>query len=160
MSLSASLASAFSGLAALSRSIEVVSSNVANAQTAGYVRREVMLSSRGADGSGATVRVSDIRRDVDRALLADRRGADAGAGAAGRVADFRLAMEQAIGSVTADGSLTDRISRLEAALISASGQPDSETFLTSAITAARNLATAGRIASGLARKSARRSARS
>lgn len=139
MSLSASLTSAFSGLAALSRMTEVVSSNVANAQTAGYVRREVMLSSRGADGSGATVRVSDVRRDVDRALLADRRGADAGAGATGRIADFRLAMEQAIGGVTDSGSLTDRIARLEAALISASGQPDSATFLASAVTAARNL---------------------
>ena len=140
MSLSASLTSAFSGLAALSRMTEVVSSNVANARTAGYVRREVMLSSRGADGAGATVRVSDVRRDVDRALLADRRGADAGAGAAGRIADFRLSMEQALGAVTADGSLTDRIARLEAALITASGQPDSETFLGSAVTAARNLA--------------------
>ncbi|QYZ69795.1 flagellar hook-associated protein FlgK [Neotabrizicola shimadae] len=140
MSLSASLTSAFSGLAALSRMTEVVSSNVANAQTAGYVRREVVLSSHGADGSGATVRVSDLRRDVDRALLADRRGAEAGAGASGRIAGFRIAMETGIGDVTSAGSLTDRIARLEAALITASGQPDSDSFLDNAVAAARKLA--------------------
>jgi len=139
MSLTASLTSAFSGLAALSRMTEVVSSNVANAQTAGYVRREAVLSSRGADGSGATVRVSDLRRDVDRALLADRRSADAGAGASGRIADFGLAMENAIGGVTSTGSLTDRIAKLEAALITAAGQPESDSFLGNAVTAARKL---------------------
>lgn len=140
MSLTASLNSAFSGLAAMARLAEVTSGNVANAQTPGYVRREALLSARGADGAGTTVRVSGLRRDVDRALLADRRSADAGAGATGRIADFRLAMDQALGDVTAGTSLTGRIAALQAALITASGQPDSEAFLGSAVAAARGLA--------------------
>lgn len=140
MSLTASLNSAFSGLTAMARMTEIVSSNVANAQTPGYVRREALLTSRGADGSGQSVRVSGVQRDVDRALLADRRGADAGAGAADRIADFRLALDRALGDVTSDTSLTGRIAKLEAALVTASGQPDSDAFLGSAVSAARSLA--------------------
>lgn len=140
MSLSASLSSAFSGLAAMSRMTEVVASNIANANTPGFVRREGQLSSRGLDGAVSGVRVTDVRRDVDRALLADRRSSDAGAGAAGRLVDFRLSLQTAIGEITAQGSLTDRISRLEAALLTASGQPDSDAFLGSAVTAARQVA--------------------
>ena len=53
MSISGSLSSALSGLTAASRAAEVVSNNVANAQTEGYGKREIELSSRILGGAGA-----------------------------------------------------------------------------------------------------------
>ncbi|MBD3765154.1 MAG: flagellar hook-associated protein FlgK, partial [Rhodobacterales bacterium] len=52
MSLSASLAAALSGLNAASRSTALIASNVANATTAGYARRDLLLSPMTLGGRG------------------------------------------------------------------------------------------------------------
>ena len=49
MTINSALSNALSGLAATSRAIGVVSSNVANATTDGYGRREIELAAR-SDG--------------------------------------------------------------------------------------------------------------
>ena len=51
MSLSLSLSSAVSGLQASARSAELVSSNVANALTDGYGRRDIQLTARSLGGT-------------------------------------------------------------------------------------------------------------
>ncbi|HEX9856935.1 MAG TPA: flagellar basal body protein, partial [Paracoccaceae bacterium] len=73
MSISATLASALSGLTAASRAAELVSSNVANALTEGYARRELSLGARGLAGGGQGVQIIGVTRTVDQALLSDRR---------------------------------------------------------------------------------------
>jgi flagellar hook-associated protein 1 len=77
MSLSTSLSNAVSGLTASARSAEVVSTNVANAMTEGYARREILLSSRSIAGIGRGVQVDGVSRVVDAGLMATRRTADA-----------------------------------------------------------------------------------
>ncbi|AXC48884.1 flagellar hook-associated protein FlgK [Paracoccus suum] len=126
MSIASALSSAASGLAAVTRGTEVVAGNVANALTPGYTRREIVLAGL-ADGGG--VRIAAVERIVSAALIGDHRIAGAAQGFSGTVATFRSAMETAIG-VPGDGtSLVDRVSDLEAALLSAASRPDNEVRL-------------------------------
>jgi len=113
MSLSASLANALSGLTASSRRAEVVSSNVANATTEGYGRRELEVAARSIGGTGAGVAVIGVTRHVDAALLSDRRLADAAAGDAGAQSAFLAKIETLIGTPGDAGSLTGRHARNE-----------------------------------------------
>jgi flagellar hook-associated protein 1 len=80
MSISTSLSNALTGLTAASRAAELVSNNVSNAMTEGYGRREIVLGARDVGGSGAGVRVVGVNRDVDAAVIRDRRLADAALG--------------------------------------------------------------------------------
>lgn len=138
MSIAAALSNAVSGLAATARATEIVSANVANAMTPGYGRREVMTS---ADPLSGGVRVDAIARVVNASLLADRRIAEAGTAASTSLAGFWKATESAIGVAGTGDSLTDRVSALEAALLSAASRPDNEVRLAAVASAAAEVAT-------------------
>lgn len=139
MSLSASLANALSGLTASSRRAEVVSSNVANATTAGYGRRELEVAARSIGGTGAGVTVVGVTRHVDAALLSDRRLADAAAGDAGPQSAFLAKIETLIGNPGDPGSLTGRVATLETSLVTAASRPDSPPRLQAVLDAAGSL---------------------
>ncbi|MGB7322930.1 MAG: flagellar hook-associated protein FlgK [Albidovulum sp.] len=140
MSLSASLANALSGLTATSRRAEIVSSNVSNALTEGYARREVHLSPQSLGGTGAGVRIDGVTRSVNIAVLSDRRLADAEAGNAGLKTNFLSRIEELIGQPGDAGSLSDRVAAFEAALVQAASRPDSQARLQSTVDAANSLA--------------------
>ena len=140
MSLSASLANALSGLTASARAASVVSSNVSNALTEGYARRELNLSAQSLGGTGAGVKIDGVTRAVDRALLTDRRLADAEAGNARLKSGFLGRIETLTGTPGEAGSLSGRIAQLESALIQASGRPDSQASLQAVADAAQSLA--------------------
>ena len=69
MSISATLSNALTGLTAASRAAQLVSSNVSNATTEGYARRELELSARAVTGAGDGVQIDGIRRVVDDELV-------------------------------------------------------------------------------------------
>lgn len=140
MSVASSLSNALSGLTAAARAAEVVASNIANARTEGYGRRELMLSSRAVTSAGGGVRVDGVQRQVNTALIADRRLADAAAGGAGLPAAFLARIEARIGTPDAPGSVGARIAGLEARLAEAASRPDSETRLGAVLDAATALA--------------------
>ena len=140
MSLSASLANALSGLTASARAASVVSSNVSNALTEGYARRELNLSPQSVGGTGAGVRIDSVTRVVDRALLTDRRLAGAETGNARLKSGFLDRIETLTGTPEDAGSLSQRIAQLEAALIQASSRPDSQPRLQAVADAANGLA--------------------
>lgn len=149
MSLTAALSSALSGLTVTARRAEVISTNVANATTPGYVRRELAVSSRILGDAGNGVRADGITRLDDPLLTADRRIAGSDAGARDLLADFAARMEAAFGTTEDTGSLSARLNVLEAALIAASGQPSSEARLAAVADAARGLAARFRQASDM-----------
>ncbi|MFV0359060.1 flagellar hook-associated protein FlgK [Tropicimonas sp.] len=140
MTLSSSLSNALSGLTAASRAAEVVSSNIANAMTEGYARREIQLSSRSLDGSGAGVTIEGVLRLVDSRTLSDRRQAEAAVAESAASADAWTRIESAIGLPGDSGSLTDRINAFESALLSAASRPDESSRLDQAAAAAVSLA--------------------
>ncbi|RYH09997.1 flagellar basal body protein [Tropicimonas sp. IMCC6043] len=142
MSLTSALSSAISGLTAASRSIDIVSANVANAMTEGYARREIHLASNTVGGDGAGVTVVGMSRVVNERALADHREANANLSNAAAQADAWLAIEAAIGYPTEDGSLADRIDRFEATLVAAASRPEETVRLQDAVTAAVSVADA------------------
>lgn len=139
MSLSASLANALSGLTAASRRAEVVSSNVANAMTAGYARRELEVGAQSLGGRGAGVQVIGVTRQFNATVLADRRLADAEAGNARTRAAFLQRVESLIGAPGDGGSLSDRIAALDSSLVAAASRPDSQARLQAVLDAAGSL---------------------
>lgn len=140
MSISGSLSNALSGLTAAARAAEVVSSNVSNALTEGYGRRELELSSRSLSGNGAGVKVEGVRRVVDQQILGDRRLADAVLGNASVRSDFLRQLEDGLGQPDDPGSLTGRLATMEASLIEAASRPDSEPRLRAVLDAATGIA--------------------
>lgn len=135
MSLTSTLNSALSGLTMTSRAAEVIASNIANATTPGYGRREVVLSSR----FGGGVVVDAVSRNQTLPLLNDRRAADAGQSGAESRAAALLAIEQALGSGGSAG-ISAAVSAFDAALLSAAGSPESAARLQTVLGAAQDLA--------------------
>ena len=140
MSVTSALAGALSGLSATSRQAEILSSNVANATTPGYARRQVSLGSAVLAGHGQGVQVQGVTRDVDRHLLGERRIAQAGGGDRDVRAEFLKRVEQAFGTPDSQGSLAARLAAFDQSLVEAAGRPDSQARLNGIATAAKSLA--------------------
>jgi flagellar hook-associated protein 1 len=140
MSITSALGSALSGLSATSRQAEILSSNVANATTPGYARREVSLRAAVLAGTGQGVSVTGVTRDVDRHLLGERRLGQAGSGDRDVRADFLKRTEQALGTPDSPGALAGRLAAFDRALIEAAGRPDSQARLGNIAATAKSLA--------------------
>ncbi|MEZ5910820.1 MAG: flagellar hook-associated protein FlgK [Paracoccaceae bacterium] len=139
MSLSSTLSSALSGLTAAARGAEVVSANVANATTEGYGRRELTLASQSVGHVGAGVRVVGVERQVDLALLSDRRIAEASHAGVAVEGEFLSRLETAYGTPDQANSLSGLIAGFERALIEAASRPDSEARLSNVAETARQM---------------------
>lgn len=137
--LSVALNNGLSGLALASRYTQTISNNVANALTEGYAAREVIPGARVIGAVGLGVAVSGVVRNVDPALLAERRMAEAELGLANTRASFYADMENAIGLPNEAGSLSDRLARLSSAMIEAASRPESDARLQSVVTAAQQV---------------------
>ncbi len=136
MSISGALSNALSGLTAASRTTEAISSNIANVMTDGYGRRQVELSSRTLGVSGSGVWIDGVSRQVDHAIIANRRLADAAVGDSGTRARFLGQIEEAIGTPGAPGSLSARLAEFESSLIEAASRPDSTVRLQNVVQSA------------------------
>lgn len=139
MSVTSALSSALTGLTATSRQAELVSSNVANAATPGYARREVSLTAHVLGGTGQGVSVRGVLRQVDQFLINDRRGAQASAGDRDVRASFMQRLEQIFGQPEDAASLSARVAAFDTALMEASSRPESEARLATAVDSARLL---------------------
>ena len=139
MSVTSALAGALSGLSATSRQAEILSSNVANATTPGYARRQVGLGSAVLAGHGQGVQVLGVTRDVDRHLLGERRIAQAGGGDRDVRAEFLKRVEQSLGTADTPSSLAARLAAFDQALVEASGRPESQTRLNGVAATAKSL---------------------
>lgn len=140
MSISGSLSSALSGLTAAAKAAEIVSSNIANASTEGYGRRELVTSARSIGTGGQGVQIIGVHRHVDPVLLSDRRGAEASQADRQVRATFFQRLESAVGTPDSAVSLGARIADFDAALLEAASLPDSEARLARVAETARNLA--------------------
>ncbi|MGC2811497.1 MAG: flagellar basal body protein, partial [Bradyrhizobium sp.] len=65
MGLSSALATAMSGLRANQAALSIVSSNIANAQTPGYVTQNVNQIELASGGAGSSVQVTGVNRQLD-----------------------------------------------------------------------------------------------
>jgi flagellar hook-associated protein 1 FlgK len=138
MAISSAFNIASGGLNATARMAEVVSSNLSNALTDGYGRREIDLSSSTFGG----VQIDGISRSVDQGALRERRNAEADVGAQQRGATALSQLEQAFGTVDDASGVAGRITALEQALISASSSPSSEQRLATVMSRLEDVTTA------------------
>ncbi len=137
MSLASALTAAASGLGAVARATELVGSNIANATTEGYGRRELQLS---GSPHAAGVRIEGIARRVSTGLLGEVRLAAAGTAHAATLAEWSTSIEAAIGTPGSGTALSDRVAGLESALIRATALPESDLRLAEVLAAATDLA--------------------
>lgn len=137
MSLTSALTAAASGLGAIARATELVGSNIANATTEGYGRRELQLSTNPLT---AGVRIDGIARQVSAGLLGEVRLSAAATAAATVLADWSKSIEGAIGIPGSGTALSDRVAGLEGALIRAAALPESDLRLAEVLAAATDLA--------------------
>lgn len=140
MSISGGLSSALSGLNAAARAAEIVSSNIANAMTEGYGRRELQTSARSLGGSGQGVRVVGVVRRSDPILIGDRRLAQAGSGGRDSMAAFLRRLESVLGTPDSSTSLGSRVAAFDTALLEATSRPESEARLSKVLETAKSLA--------------------
>ncbi|GLS85209.1 flagellar hook-associated protein [Cypionkella aquatica] len=140
MSITAGLSSALSGLNAAARAAEIVSSNIANAMTDGYGRRELQLSARTVGSTGQGVSITSVVRHSDPIVLGDRRLAEAESGSSATTASFLKRLESVLGTVDSAVSLGSRINDFDTALLQASSRPESEARLSNVMQSAKALA--------------------
>ncbi len=139
MSISGTLSSALSGLNVASRAMEVVATNIANANTPGYARRVLQVGANMVGNASQGVEVVGVIRITDRALMSDRRIAEAGAAEQTTISTFLAKVETVIGSPTDAASLGGQIAGLDSALIAAASRPESESRLADVLSSAKGL---------------------
>jgi flagellar hook-associated protein 1 len=98
MSIAQALNSATSGLKVAQQAMALVASNVANAQTPGYIRKSLQTTSISANDVSSTVRVAAVHRELDEYLQKQLRVESAG----GAYADLRSTFYQRLQAIYGD----------------------------------------------------------
>jgi len=117
MSLNAALSNAISGLFTASKASELIASNVSNAQTPGYVHRNLSLSARSGEAGG--VIIDAVQRHQNEYVVAQRRSGEGQFAHTSYLSDFFSILETEYGTLGKGRSLTDAINTLETRLIEA-----------------------------------------
>lgn len=141
MSITSALANANTGLSAASKRASVISSNVANALTPGYSKRDVSVSEKVVGGMGAGVAVNGVTRATDQALTNDRRSAEGVFGKDQAVSSTLASFNTALGGPDDPYSLFAQYQGLESSLRSLALTPESQPLQVQVLDAAKSLAT-------------------
>src|ERR1700736_1559774 len=140
MSLGSALATAMSGLRATQAGLSIVSSNVANAQTPGYVTRTVNQAEVLAGDTGASVSVTGINRQLNQFIQTQLRSETSGGAYAGQMASVLTQLQSIYGTPGNAGTLETAFSNFTTALQSLSTTSGSSSAQITAVTAAQSLA--------------------
>jgi flagellar hook-associated protein 1 FlgK len=139
MGLSQALATAVSGLRAAQTGLSIVSSNVANAETPGYVRKTaVQVTTAGGDG-GVGVRVAEIGRALDQFVQRQMRVESSGASYADMRAQFYDRLQGVYGTPGSDSALETIFNNFTTALQALSTSPDSASARSAVLSSAQVL---------------------
>jgi len=139
MSLGSALAIAMSGLRANQSALSIVSSNIANAQTPGYVSEGINQVEVQTGDSGASVIVTGVNRQLDQFIQAQLRTETSGGAYADQMASVLTQLQSVYGTPGAAGSLETAFSNFTTALQSLSTTSGSSSSQISAATAAQSL---------------------
>jgi flagellar hook-associated protein 1 len=139
MSLNTALSIAMAGLRANQAALSLVSSNVANAETPGYIRKTTDQVAVNA-GDGSSVRNVGVNRELDQYILAQLRTEMSGAGYASLKSNYLQQMQSLYGDPGSVGSLEYSFNALTAAVQALSTSADSSSARTGVLNAAKTLA--------------------
>ena len=140
MGLSQALSTAMSGLRATQAAISLVGSNVANAETPGYVRKTV-IQVAGTNGDyGSSVLLNGVDRQLDQYLQSQLRTETSGAAYADIRATFLANLQNVYGNPGETGTIEDSFNKLLTAFQGLSTSPDSQSARIGAVGAAQTMA--------------------
>ena len=129
-----------SGLRATQASISLVGSNVANAETPGYVRKTV-IQVAGTNGDyGSSVLLNGVDRQLDQYLQTQLRTETSGAAYADIRSSFLANLQNVYGNPAETGTIEDSFNKLLTAFQALSTSPDSQSARISAVAAAQTMA--------------------
>ena len=134
MSLSAIMSTANSGMMAAQTGLRVVSDNIANVNTTGYVRKTISQSNLISNGMGVGVSIDAIKRATDRFLQSASLNAAADASRAGAVATSLNSAQDLFGDPSGDNGYFSRLDGVFSAFSAASDDPSSNLLRTQAMT--------------------------
>ncbi len=140
MGLTSALSSALSGLRATQIGINVVATNVANAETPGYSRKTVSLETATAGGSGVGVRVGGVNRELDIYVQRQLRTEFAGSNYIDIIATFRQQIDKMYGEPGSASALDTIINGFTNSLQALSADPQSVATRQSVLNAAQVMA--------------------
>jgi flagellar hook-associated protein 1 FlgK len=140
MSLGSALAIAMSGLRANQAALAIVSSNIANAQTPGYVTQRINQVETLTGDTGASVSVTGVNRELDQFIQAQLRSETSGGAYADQMASVLTQLQSVYGTPGEAGTLEVAFANFTSALQSLSTNSGSSSAQISAATAAQSLA--------------------
>lgn len=140
MSLSQALSNANQGLSAAARATDIVSTNLANAQTDGYVRRSVTINERVVAGKSLGLNPIAIRRNDAAVASNNTRRADISYQQQVIVSDANSIIQRAIGDVDSDDALTTRMDNFKNSLKNLAETPENGSLQNQTIVDAKELA--------------------
>lgn len=140
MGLSSALATAMAGLRSTQASLSIISSNVANAQTPGYVAQNPNQVEVASGNYGSTVATNGVNRQLDLFVQNQLRTETAGGGYADQMANILGQLQSVYGTPGGDGTLEGTLNNFTTALQSLSNNPSDSSAQAVALSAAQSLA--------------------
>src|SRR5882757_815098 len=140
MGLSQALSTAMSGLRATQASLSLVSSNVANAETPGYVRKTLNQVTGTTGAYGSSVLIAGVNRQLDEFLQAQLRTETSGAAYADVRSDFLTNLQGVYGNPDSTGTIEDAYNKFLTAIQGLSTSPESQSARIGVVNAAQALA--------------------
>jgi flagellar hook-associated protein 1 FlgK len=140
MSLSSALSIAMSGLNANQAALSIVSSNVANASTPGYVSQSINQVEQVVGGLGTGVQVAGITRALDTYVQNQLRTETSGGGYADQISNVLTQLQNVYGTPGSEGTLETAFSNLTSAVQGLSANSGAYSAQSAVVTAAQNMA--------------------
>ena len=109
MSIDAVMRNALSGINTAQEAMRYTSNNIANVNTPGYVRQEVIFGSRALAGQSAGVEISEVRRVVDTFLNRELVSASGNHGYYNAKAELHDRLQSVLGDTETPGALHNLI---------------------------------------------------
>ncbi len=140
MSLGSALATAMSGLRANQAALSIVSSNIANAQTPGYIDQNSIQIETLTGDLGANVSVLGVNRQLNQFIQTQLRTESSGGAYADQIANVLTQLQSVYGTPGDAGTLETAYSNFTTALQSLQTTSGSSSAQISAVNAAQSLA--------------------
>src|SRR6516162_5446008 len=140
MGLSSALATAMSGLRANQAALSIISSNVANAQTPGYVAQSPNQIEVASGTYGSTVETAGVNRELDLFVQKQLRTETSGSSYATQISNILGQLQSVYGTPGGDGTLESALNNFTSALQSLSNNPGNSSAQAVALSAAQSLA--------------------
>ncbi|CAA7620240.1 Flagellar hook-associated protein [Candidatus Terasakiella magnetica] len=136
MAITLGLSTALSGILTNQKGLDVISQNVVNVNTPGYVRKVMSPESRVVGGIGAGVQTGAIVRSVDEGLMKDIRRQTSTQGALDSTQSFYPRIEGLFGRVGDKNTIANQIQTLQTSFEALSTQSNSSSLQLGAVQSA------------------------